>query len=205
MVNLNVDSEPLAPAPELAQSVAAAEGRRQAMLSNLPPELVAAEDALPTTLARLNASPRVKLQRIYQVIDQIGQHTAGYVACRSGCADCCRMNVTISDLEARQIAAHTGRAVVKVTRSIQHPIETYCGVACPFLVEDRCSIYDQRPRVCRQHISFDTSAYWCAPARSGGVKMPLMGLSGVDAAYRDLLTASSTAVIADIRDFFPAG
>lgn len=204
MVNLNDDSEPLAPAPELAQSVAAAEGRRQAMLSNLPPELVAAEDALPATLARLNASPRVKLQRIYQVIDQIGQHTAGYVACRSGCADCCKMKAEISDLEAGQIAAHTGRTVAKITRSIRHPVETYCGVPCPFLVEERCSIYEHRPRVCRQHVNFDTSAYWCAPSRSGGVEMPLVGLTGVDAAYQAVVSASSSAVSADIRDFFAA-
>lgn len=181
-----------------------AERRRDAMVSALPPAVAAAEDALPTTLARINASPRVTLQRIYQLLDQIGEHTAGYVACRSGCADCCRMNVTISDLEARQIAVHTGRAVAKVSASIRHPIETYRGVPCPFLVESRCSIYAQRPRACRQHVSFDTSAYWCAPSRSGGVEMPRVGLTGVDAAYQAVVSASSSAVSADIRDFFAA-
>jgi len=191
------------PEPNAAESYAVAERRQQAMVSALPAALAAAEDSLPTALARLNASPRVKLQRIYRLLDQIGEHAAGHVACRSGCADCCRMNVTISDLEARQIAAHTGRTVAKLTASVEHPIDTYRGVACPFLVDERCSIYDQRPRVCRQHVSFDTSAYWCAPARSTDVSMPRLGFSGVDAAFQALVTASASAVLADIRDFFP--
>jgi len=191
------------PEPNATESYAVAERRQQAMVASLPAALAAAEDALPVTLARLNASPRVKLQRIYQLLDQIGEHTAGHVACRSGCADCCRMNVTISDLEARQIAAHTGRTVAKLTVSVEHPIDTYRGVVCPFLVDERCSIYDQRPRVCRQHVSFDTSAYWCAPSRSTDVSMPLLGWTGVDAAYQALVTASASAVFADIRDFFP--
>lgn len=76
----------------------AARTRRQAFVDALPKPLVELEGSLLTDIARENASARSKIRKIYRPIDQIAEVRAPHVACASKCADCCRMNVSISGL-----------------------------------------------------------------------------------------------------------
>ena len=97
---------------------------------------------------------------------EIADVRAPHVACVGKCADCCRMNVSISGLEAKLIAEATGRKAATVEDSIRHEQGRFVGVACPFLRDDLCTIYEHRPLVCRNHASFYPTAKWCMPEHS---------------------------------------
>jgi len=69
------------------------------------------------------------------------------IACRPGCAECCRADLTIFPVEAEPIRIaladlppHLLEAVHERCRNQSH---------CIFLLEERCVVYDQRPLICR--------------------------------------------------------
>jgi Fe-S-cluster containining protein len=114
------------------------------------------------------------------------------VSCREGCAACCRQLVPISapeafrllelvsaDVEARFESARErldssplGRAldakVIDERRALEIALAyPRLQIDCPFLVEERCSIYADRPAVCREYL-VTTPAEHCtmpSPAR----------------------------------------
>ncbi len=52
------------------------------------------------------------------------------------------------------------------------------GIACPFLEDEACSIYADRPLACRQHV-VTTPAAWCAEPGKGQIAaLPTSSLSG---------------------------
>lgn len=181
----------------------AAQTRRQAFVDTLPKPLVELEGSLPTEIARENASARSKIRKIYRLIDQIAAVRAPHVACAGKCADCCRMNVSISGLEAKLIADATGRKAVIVEGSVEHDQDRFVGVACPFLRDDLCTIYEHRPLVCRNHASFYDTAKWCMPEHSLRTDAPMVNFSGIDEAYVAVSSGRGRMILADIRDFFP--
>jgi Fe-S-cluster containining protein len=191
------------PLPSAEASLSVSQQRLSAFVESLPEDLLAEEDALPVALAKLNAAPRTKLQKVYRLLGRVGAKTAGFVACGKGCSDCCKMNVTISDIEAKQIAALTERRTTELKESVTHDHNEFLGLACPFLDDDICSIYEHRPFACRKHFNFDVTAYWCHPSRSLTVEIRLLGLSGVDTAYQQIIQSRGNPILADIRDFFP--
>lgn len=191
---------------ELEQEVAAgkelAEGRRAAFLAAIPKPLLDREDAITGEVARENASARSKLKRVYRLMDEMSVYRAHHVACRRACSACCRMNITITALEAEAIAAATGRPAAPVANSIAHQQDKFVGSPCPFLAADECSIYDNRPLSCRKHASYFTTAKWCSPPHLNTVQAPLVRFGGLDEALTLLSTKRGMAVFADIRDFF---
>ncbi len=191
---------------ELEQEVAAgkelAEGRRAGFLAAVPKPLLDREDAITGKVARENASARSKLKRVYRLMDEMSVYRAHHVACRRACSACCRMNITITALEAETIAAATGRPAAPVANSIEHQQDKFVGSPCPFLVADECSIYDNRPLSCRKHASYFITEKWCSPPHMNTVQAPLVRFGGLDEALTLLSTKKGTAVFADIRDFF---
>lgn len=191
---------------ELEQEVTAgkelAEARRAAFLSAVPKPLLDREDAIAGEVARENASARSKLKRVYRLMDELSDYRAGQVACRRACSACCRMNITITSLEAEAIAAATGKPAAQVNRTIAHPKDKFVGSPCPFLVADECSIYENRPLSCRKHASYFTTEKWCSPPHLNTVQAPLVRFGGLDEALALLSTRRGAAVFADIRDFF---
>ena len=181
----------------------AAQIRRQAFVDALPKRLVELEGSLPTDIARANASARSKIGKIYRLMDQIAEVRAPHVACAGECADCCRMNVSISGLEAKLIAEATRRKAATVEASIRHEQGRFVGVACPFLRDDLCTIYEHRPLVCRNHASFYPTAKWCMPEHSLRTDAPMVNFSGIDEAYVAVSSGRDRMILADIRDFFP--
>ena len=184
-------------------SVERTRARSIAFVGAIPPALARREDALPTTIAAMNASPRSKLRAINAVIAEISDVAKPFVACKQGCSSCCRMNVTISQVEANEISQTTGRRCQTLAQQTTHETNNFVGVACPFLVDDACSIYDARPFVCRQHHSFDSTAYWCHPERLHAIKVQLVEFGGARLAYDSVVRGVRGAMLADIRDFFP--
>ena len=104
-----------------------------------------------------NASAKSKRRKVITIATRVTDALSPYVACRIGCSDCCHMNTMIYEHEAIRLAEVTGR---KMVRLAYRPINEvfahgakFNGKPCPFLREDRCSVYEDRPLVCRTHHS----------------------------------------------------
>lgn len=189
-------------AERLSVSSGAAKLRSAEFIKAIPPELSNREDTIQRKLASENASPRNKLQKIYSLMTDLVKAAGPYVACGKGCSDCCQMNVMVSQLEANFIEKETGIKPAQVAGTLIHPQDKFVGVSCPFLKDGLCSIYDARPFACRKHLNFDTSAYWCDPTRTSTVELPMLGFSGAEDAFFDVVGLKAGGVFADIRDFF---
>jgi Fe-S-cluster containining protein len=103
------------------------------------------------------------------------------IACREGCSYCCRKpGVLVTLPEVFRIIAHVRETqdargldelkartdgYVTQLRGRHFNDPTADSVQCPLLVDDRCSVYDVRPLVCRGFNS--TSAEACADAHGG--------------------------------------
>lgn len=187
-------------ARRLEDSRKAAEARRSKFMAAIPTDLAEREDAFPKILRLENAGRPAKLRKIFHLVDELSACAAPFLACQKGCASCCHMNVTISALEAEHIQRATGRRAKQLSASKSHPSVEFQGVPCPFLDEGCCSIYEVRPFMCRKHVSFDETAYWCDPQRMHTVEMPIVKFSGPEDAYFELI--GPNGITGDIRDFF---
>lgn len=189
------------PSPE---DMAFAASRRGAFMAALSRETVEAEDKLPAIVGSMNASSKSKLQRIYVVADKLSEARAPYVACGKGCASCCHMNVSLTREEAERLGAAIGRRPVAISRPVAHSLDKFAGMPCTFLDEQgSCGIYAHRPLSCRKHASFFANASPCHPSVMNDSEVPTVNFSGLDDALFAVSGGRVSAIVADIRDFFP--
>lgn len=102
------------------------------------------------------------------------------ISCTSGCASCCYHPISISILEAipiyRTLVRH-GKWTTSLRKNLEEAGEKQLGasydvwllslIPCPLLTEDkRCSVYDERPLICRTYVSVGDPHY-CHPHRLG--------------------------------------
>lgn len=172
-----------------------------AYLSAIPTSLQREEDDIARFVLTENSSPRAKLRKIYRIADEMLRHADVHVACHDGCASCCKMNVQITEVEASAIERATGRVARKLASSTLHENGEFNGVSCPFLRDERCSIYEHRPLSCRIHVSFYENAYWCQPERNLLHKGPMVKFSGLAEAI-SRVGSRHPILMGDIRDFF---
>ena len=190
--------------PDLLQAAQArSKERLLAFLAVMPKELDRQDDEIAASLIRENSSGKVKLGKIYSLLSAIGQAVAPHVACSKGCSDCCKMNVSISIIEAERLSFISGRNLAAVSRPVRHRSDEFSGIPCPFLQDNACTVYEHRPFACRAHYSFDDTAYWCHPDRSNAAEFSLLESGGAKQAYQEIVLKSRLGGFADIRDFFP--
>lgn len=110
--------------------------------------------ALRTILAVLRL---LVFGRAQQTIDEVTAN-APRLGCKSGCAWCCYQNVEVTIPEAILIAAHIAaddprRASIAEAAAtlggLDHAARQRTGKPCPLLVDNRCSVYADRPLMCR--------------------------------------------------------
>lgn len=101
----------------LKTSRESAEIRRQNFVKAIPADLSQQEDNIQAKLAKENASTRSKLRKIYNLMTDLGSVAEPYVACAKGCSSCCKMNVTISQIEANLISEKTGIKVNQLSNN----------------------------------------------------------------------------------------
>lgn len=137
-----------------------------------------------------------KLQFLYSFMDELSAYVGKVTPCKKGCSYCCHIPISISALELEYV-----RHLVPDLRKKIGQGDMGSGGPCPFLFNQSCSIYDVRPYVCRKHVVFTNSSYWCHPARCHSVKLTMLELSEVRRVYYLLLFESDAlARRFDIRE-----
>lgn len=176
--------------------------RVDAHVNALPANFAVQASQKTRLISRMNAAPRVKLSKIFALVDEYAELRKPFVACAEECDSCCHMNVQITNVEAERIEKSTGKKAKFLRADTCHPVTKFAGVPCPFLVNRRCSIYEDRPLLCRSHASFDVDSYWCAPERMNAAELPMISITDAQVAVSEIAHESAARRFADIRDFF---
>ncbi|KQX96857.1 hypothetical protein ASD28_17350 [Massilia sp. Root133] len=161
-------------------------------------------------IANENASIRSKRSKVIAIANRMTEALAPHVACRAGCSSCCHMNTIIYEHEAIRLAEVSGR---KMTRLPFRPSDVvfaeglkFNGRPCPFLVENRCSVYEDRPLVCRTHHSLREDATQCSMEipTSLQVRPPMYDPDNLELPYRELnVMHNLMEPHGNIAEFFP--
>ena len=151
--------------------------------------------------AKLSGSVDEPIRFLYQTVNETVHGVADVpIACKKGCSHCCHVWVSVAAPEALCIAKtvqQRGPAVIEKVRLAHEQSKEYDFDArdehpfpCPLLDGDVCSIYSDRPKVCRLAASAD--AELCARTyhniTNEDVPAPMMYLIG-RAAYAMTLSA----------------
>jgi Fe-S-cluster containining protein len=103
------------------------------------------------------------MEMLYKYVDKVMEHISPLSVCQSGCSNCCKLNVSVSIMEAEYIESKTGHKYNRKAREFtqQRRGENSGKLLsnCPFLnVNTRtCSIYEYRPLSCRMFLTFDSA------------------------------------------------
>jgi len=94
------------------------------------------------------------------------------IECRAGCNACCHQNVEVSIPEAILVALQVADPADPRRASILETTDAVAGLGlaerirtgrpCPLLVDGRCSVYDNRPLLCRATLSSDAKGCYDA-------------------------------------------
>ncbi len=130
----------------------------------------AMEDATDKILG-MNASLRVRYARLATLADRINTALAPLAACHKGCHHCCNLTTLIYRFEAVRLAEVSGRKMIEVPYRPEEEVTTWAAMRprqqCPFVVEGCCSVYDDRPMICRLHHSLGSDPGRCLPLPTG--------------------------------------
>ena len=99
-----------------------------------------AEEALVTLRARVDAHFEAAMER-----------SPGQLACRAGCFDCCRAGLSVFGIEADRIREALASLSADVRERVRAQGHDEGREHCALLLDGRCSVYGQRPILCRSH------------------------------------------------------
>ena len=167
-------------------------------------------------LLRAAQRARTAEQRVvwlHKFVDSVMLPVAEVAPCRAGCVSCCHVAVPITTIEASLLAKVSGRPARHLGNAVPVQAMTteegsarvaaqasaHIGVPCPFLHEQRCSVYEHRPNSCRTHFALDVDDLLCRLIPGAEVPVPLADSRPLQVM---ILSAQTTAALADIRDFF---
>lgn len=145
--------------------------------------------------------------RLVQIADAHSRVIHEQTPCRRGCSSCCHMATPIPLLEAEKLAAASGKQLNRqaglpaefAAWQLESNVQRFSGVACPFLVDRECSVYRDRPVVCRSHHVLEETSEKC------DMRSLVQSVAHLDSKWLDYTLADMTMdePFADIRDWFP--
>src|SRR5215467_1438567 len=102
------------------------------------------------------SSYREFIEHVDRLTAKLQARYSKHLVCRAGCSGCCRHHLSVFAVEAEEARA----AIESLPPPIRVRVEEQARevinreaqgerVACPLLVDDRCSIYQSRPLICR--------------------------------------------------------
>lgn len=163
----------------------------------------------------LHARSRTKsVQWLRRVTDVVGVAVADSVACRRGCSACCHQGVLMSQAEASYIGKKIGLTPevepvnaqcfpTEIAAMIDVDLRRYSGVPCTFLREGECTIWNERPIMCRLLANFDRDSLLCEIVPGEDISVPYLDTRPEKGAY--VMAVAAGMLVADIRAWFPAG
>lgn len=153
----------------------------------------------------LPRSTEWKAARLAALRDKLVGIVAKESCCREGCSACCHMATAISTSEAKVISKHTGLPFNDVEFDLpdrSEQVKKYMGVPCPFLKDNRCSIYEVRPSACRANFNISDYPEICSITEAPGRTVPNLNMQALW--YAEAAVAlEKYDTVADIREFFP--
>lgn len=161
-------------------------------------------------IAPENTSPKLKRRKVIAIANRMTDALSPHTACKPGCSHCCYMNTMIDEHEAVRLAEVSG---IKMKRLPYRPLalvylegDQFNGQPCAFLVDEKCSVYEDRPLVCRTHHSLHDDASLCdmsIPAALA-VRPPMYDPDILEIPYREISAAhNEREPWGNIAEFFP--
>lgn len=167
-------------------------------------KLQARADDLVALLRRADDAPQMadKIAHLYALGDYIGKLAAPHVGCQKGCDSCCHIAVQIPQAEADDLGRRLGRPVAPVAY-VQDDGAHLANTPCPFVKKGACSIYADRPFVCRLYFSLDSKDWLCRVDHGERTRTLLFPHGTWRAHFLDIIGRDQAHKMADLRDYFP--
>ncbi len=128
-------------------------------LARTSPEL---KGLLKETLMKLSLlEPTERIEFIFREIDYYLSLEAKGSACVKGCHFCCFHPITVTNEEAKVLKKHNknadlNRLTIQKNHFKNDSLISYNDRACVFLKDGSCSVYEDRPIICRlTHVKSD--------------------------------------------------
>jgi hypothetical protein len=93
-------------------------------------------------------------RRVDAHFDAALARTPAAFACRAGCDSCCHQRFSVFEVEAapiRRVLAELEAADPALRARIREQGRDPHGTACALLIDGKCSVYVERPLICRSH------------------------------------------------------
>jgi Fe-S-cluster containining protein len=157
----------------------------------------------PTVYQLLNAASAASTasKRVFWInkaADALAHTFQPVSACKAGCSHCCHIPVNLTKAEADFL----GKAIGLKPSSIStHATGRNAEFEpCTFLAGGHCSIYKDRPSVCRTHMNMDRDDLLCRLVPGAKIPVPYLDTRPVVMAR---VLAGGRSPSADIRQWFP--
>ena len=131
-------------------------------------------DNAPQVAVELSQSLHRACREAWEVAAQEFPEAPPKIHCKQGCSWCCHEPLQVHILDAIGVAA-AGQAPLDYTLETRERLALKkIFKPCPMLVEGQCSVYEQRPVICRAYHSTDVAACQrVVESQDGGRQIPM--------------------------------
>lgn len=156
-----------------------------------------------------NASYRTRCAKLVALAEKLNDALRPQALCRAGCSHCCSLTTLIYRHEAVAIAEVSGYRMYDLpARPYDIALKLanrYFGTPCPFLIDQRCSVYEVRPLVCRLHhaLNDDLAACDSSVPLQARAKLLSYDVDVVEMPYHLLVRSRGREPWGAIQQFFP--
>lgn len=183
--------------PEVNARLATAVQHAKSAIASVPSPWPAVFQLIIAATSASTAAKRVLW--INKAADALARAYQPVSACKEGCSHCCRIPVNLTKAEAEVLGKAIGRkpaplASHNTNESVEFP-------PCSFLVDEKCSVYQHRPAVCRTHMNMDQDDLLCRLVPGAKIPVPYLDTRPIVMARVQVGGHSTNA---DIRQWFPS-